>query len=240
VGLGIRTALITLLASVTDISTTAPTIASMVGLGRHRLRARSSADTSMAFGRALALRRAGDRSGGSSSSSPATVILAVGLKLASLSTYASFGYSLAVVAVVMAAADARSGAERTGRARLLRAERKAARQPGQAAASKAGRSRIERWAEWVGARPVQAGMVALVVCSPSPRPCSVCTWPQDAGSQPESNTTRQAGSRHDRIRCRRERPAHRGARPDALPSVLVDGVVASLRSGPGSRWCRSP
>jgi RND superfamily putative drug exporter len=54
-------------------------------------------------------------------------------------------------------------------------------------------TQIARWAGFVGRHPVSAGLASLLVLGALAAPVvGMRTWPQDAGSQPESNTTRQA------------------------------------------------
>ena len=125
-----------------------------------------------------------------------TVLVSLfGLRLAGLPVYSSFGYAtFAVVGAVMLASvtlvPALCGL--AGR-RVLRAPR-APRAARRAAAATGRRRRTERWA----ARRRRAGrspsaLAALVVLLVLAAPVlGMRTWPQDAGSQPTSNTTRLA------------------------------------------------
>ncbi len=233
-GVGVGSAIITVLAAVTDISTSAPTVASMVGLGvgidyalllvsRHVEGLRQGLSPRDAAAEATAT------AGSSVILAGVTVLVSLfGLKLSTLPVYASFGYAtFAVVGAVMVAAvtlvPAMLGL--AGRRVLPRRERSgtavhqvAAGKPGaavhqvttgkpgtpvhqvttgnpgtvrQAAAAKPGAT--ERWARRVGARPIPSALAALVVLLALAAPVlGMRTWPQDAGSQPETNTTRIA------------------------------------------------
>ncbi|MFD7733146.1 MMPL family transporter [Kitasatospora phosalacinea] len=215
-GIGAGTGLITLLSAVTDISDIAPTVASMVGLGvgidyalllvaRHVEGLRRGLDV-----RAAAV-EANATAGSSVVVAGATVLVSLfGLKLAGLSTYASFGYAtFATVGAVMLAAltlvPALAGL--SGPRLLRRAERRAlAAAPVAAPApaapapaapvpapAPAAATRTERWARLVGRRPVTAAVLSLVVLLGLAAPVlGMRTWPQDAGSQASGNTTRKA------------------------------------------------
>ncbi|MFE1322329.1 MMPL family transporter [Kitasatospora phosalacinea] len=223
-GIGAGTGLITLLSAVTDISGIAPTVASMVGLGvgidyalllvaRHVEGLRRGLDVRAAAAEANAT------AGSSVVVAGATVLVSLfGLKLAGLSTYASFGYAtFATVGAVMLAAltlvPALAGL--SGPRLLRRAERRArtaapaAEHPAPAAEHRApaaehrapaaehrapaAATRTERWARLVGRRPVAATVLSLVVLLGLAAPVlGMRTWPQDAGSQASGNTTRKA------------------------------------------------
>ncbi|MFF5234187.1 MMPL family transporter [Dactylosporangium sp. NPDC000521] len=238
-GLGVASAVIALLASVTDISTTAPTIATMVGLGvgidyalllvaRHveGLRAGLSPREAAVAANATA--------GASVIVAGLTVLVSLfGLKLATLPVYSSFGYAtFAAVGAVMLASitlvPALCGL--AGHRVLPRAVRKgtvAARdtvaRPGFTA----------RWAALVGRRPVVAALASLLVLAALSAPVlGMRTWPQDAGSQPTSNTTRQA---YDLTAAEFGVGAN-GPLVIAVDTAKVpdvDGLVAALRAVPG-------
>ncbi|GAA1125497.1 MMPL family transporter [Kitasatospora arboriphila] len=196
-GLGLGTGLTTLLAAVTDISPTAPTVASMVGLGvgidyalllvsRHVEGLRKGLTKQQAAAEATATAGASVVVAGS------TVLVALfGLKLAGLPTYSSFGYAtFAVVGAVMLAALTLVPAlcSLVGDRLLRRAER---REPQRR--TQAGPTRTERWARLIGRRPVAAALGSLVVLLALAAPMlHMRTWPQDAGSQASSSTTRKA------------------------------------------------
>ncbi|WP_238010376.1 MMPL family transporter [Dactylosporangium sp. AC04546] len=195
-GLGVATAVIALMERVTDISGTAPTIATMVGIGvgidyalllvaRHveGLRAGLSPREAAAAANATA--------GASVIVAGLTVLVSLfGLKLATLPVYSSFGYAtFAAVGAVMIAAvtlvPALCGL--FGRRVLPRRVRR-----GSAAVSEQA-GFTARWAERVSRRPVLAALLSFVVLAGLAAPMlGMRTWPQDAGSQPTSNTTRQA------------------------------------------------
>ncbi|WP_431681702.1 MMPL family transporter [Kitasatospora sp. KL5] len=196
-GLGLGTALTTLMAAVTDISPTAPTVASMVGLGvgidyalllvsRHVEGLRKGLTKQQAAAEATATAGASVVVAGS------TVLVALfGLRLAGLPTYSSFGYAtFAVVGAVMLAALTLVPAlcSLAGNRLLRRAER---RNPKLKAGN--GPTRTERWAALIGRRPVVAALGSLVVLLALAAPMlHMRTWPQDAGSQAASSTTRKA------------------------------------------------
>jgi RND superfamily putative drug exporter len=203
------------MAAFTDISTLAPTIASMVGIGvgidyalllvtRHTEGLRAGLPVRAAAARANA-------TAGLSVIFAGTTVFAslLGLKLAGLATYSSFGYAtLAVVLAVMLTAvtlvPALVGLAGT---RVLPKRHRAALAAGVVTAGTpsgdvAGTpdvpsTRTRRWAERVGRRPLPWALVALtgllVLAAPV---LDMRTWPQDAGSQPTSDTTRRA---YDRI-----------------------------------------
>ncbi|QKW22736.1 MMPL family transporter [Kitasatospora sp. NA04385] len=211
-GLGAGTGLITLLSAVIDISDIAPTVASMVGLGvgidyalllvsRHVEGLRRGLDA-----RAAAV-ESNATAGSSVVVAGATVLVSLfGLKLAGLSTYASFGYAtFATVGAVMLAALTLvpALAALSGPRLLRRAERRAAataaatNTTATAAAAPTGKApaptRTERWARLIGRRPVTAAVLSLAVLLALAAPMlGMRTWPQDAGSQATGNTTRKA------------------------------------------------
>ena len=194
-GLAAGTGGITLLASTMRVSTSAPTVASMVGLGvgidyalllvvRHVENLRLGDDVLEAAGRAVAT------AGRSVVFAAATVLVSLmGLRLGGLSTYDSFGLATAIAVAFVAAAAltlvpalCRFG----GRKLLPRAVRR----------NRPVRSReplTARWAERVGRRPLIWCLVSLgallVLAAPV---LDLRTWPGDASSQPAQATTRQA------------------------------------------------
>ncbi|GGU96108.1 membrane protein [Kitasatospora herbaricolor] len=198
-GLGLGSALVYLLAAVTDISATAPTVATMVGLGvgidyalllvsRHVEGLRKGLTPQRAAAEATAT------AGSSVVVAGSTVLVSLlGLKLAGLATYSSFGYATFVVvgAVMLASLTLVPALCSLAGPRLLRrAERRGAGKP---AAGPAGPTRTERWARLIGRRPVAAALTSLVVMLALAAPMlAMRTWPQDAGIQAESNTTRKA------------------------------------------------
>jgi RND superfamily putative drug exporter len=236
-GLGVASAVIALLETVTDISGTAPTIATMVGLGvgidyalllvaRHveGLRAGLTAREAAAAANATA--------GASVIVAGLTVLVSLfGLKLATLPVYSSFGYAtFAAVGAVMIASvtlvPALCGL--AGDRVLPRAARKAT-----PAARTTRPGWTARWAELVGRRPVVAALASLLVLAALAAPVlGMRTWPQDAGSQPTSNTTRQA---YD-LTSAEFGPGANGPLVIAVDTTKVpdvDGLVAALRAQPG-------
>ncbi|MBM2618371.1 MMPL family transporter [Actinoplanes sp. LDG1-06] len=187
-GLAASSACVTLLARVTDVSGIAPTVATMVGLGvgidyalllvaRHveGLRAGLSPLEAAAHANATA--------GKSVVVAGLTVLVSLfGLKLSTLPVYSSFGYAtFFAVTCVMAAALTLVPA-----LCALAGPRLKVRQ-------QVGPTLTARWATRVGRRPVLATVGALLVLAVLAAPMlGMRTWPQDAGSQPESNTTRTA------------------------------------------------
>ncbi|MDG6108081.1 MMPL family transporter [Dactylosporangium aurantiacum] len=246
-GLGVATAVIALLEKVTDISGTAPTIATMVGLGvgidyalllvaRHveGLRAGLTPREAAAAANATA--------GSSVIVAGLTVLVSLfGLKLSTLPVYSSFGYAtFAAVGAVMVASvtlvPALCGL--AGRRVLPRKARRAAAGTTTGAAPAAGAEGAPagwtaRWATVVGRRPVVAALGSLLVLAALSAPVlGMRTWPQDAGSQPTSNTTRLA---YD-LTSTEFGPGANGPLVIAVDTAKVpdvDGLVAALRAQPG-------
>ncbi|MFJ8041927.1 MMPL family transporter [Kitasatospora sp. NPDC096147] len=202
-GLGLGTALTTLLSAVTDISATAPTVATMVGLGvgidyalllvsRHVEGLRRGLTPREAAAEATAT------AGSSVVIAGATVLVSLlGLRLAGLSTYSSFGYATFVVvgAVMLASLTLVPALCAMAGPRLLRKAERLGWKPGVAFGRKGtdGPTRTERWAQLIGRRPVAGALASLVVLLALAAPMlGMRTWPQDAGSQAADHTTRQA------------------------------------------------
>jgi len=234
VGLGVGTSGITLIAATTDVSTIAPTLGSMVGIGvgidyalllvtRHVEGLRAGLSVREAAGRATAT------AGTSVVFAGITVILSLmGLRLVGLNTYVTTGFTTAVVvaAVVVTAVTlvpALCGLAghrllgRRGRAALAagaagtgsepagsRAEIQDANPSGadlgsadlngsKASGPSARRTFTAAWAERVGRRPLPWALGSLAVLLLLAAPVlGMRTWPQDAGSQPDSVTQRRA------------------------------------------------
>ncbi|WP_433210210.1 MMPL family transporter [Dactylosporangium sp. CS-047395] len=234
-GLGIATAVIALLEKVTDISNTAPTVATMVGLGvgidyALLLVARHIEGLRRGLSPRAAAAEANATAGASVVVAGLTVLVSLfGLKLATLPVYSSFGYAtFAAVVAVMAAAltlvPALCG---------LAGHRVLPRKVRRSAAVVEKPSLTGRWAAAVGRRPVLAALAALVVLAALAAPMlGMRTWPQDAGSQPTSNTTRQA---YDLVSAEFG-PGANGPLLLAVDTTKVsdvDGLVARLRTEPG-------
>jgi len=194
-GLGVGSAGVTLLAAVMDVSTAAPTVATMVGLGvgidyalllvtRHVENLREGYDVRRSAARATAT------AGRSVVFASATVLVSLmGLRLAGLSVYSSFGFATAIAVVAVAAAAITLVPALLGLAKhrvLPRRHRK-------------GRVREERpsltarWAAKVGRRPLPWALAALLLMITLAAPAlAMRTWPQDAGSRPTDQTARKA------------------------------------------------
>ena len=194
VGLGVGSAGLTLLAATMDVSTAAPMVASMVGLGvgidyalllltRHVEYLRQGYDVPEAAGRAAAT------AGRSVVFASATVLVSLlGLRLAGLSTYSSFGFAtaIAVVTVAVAALTLVPVFSRFAGRRLLPRKVRKGRESTKAPLT-------ARWAQRVANRPlpwaIGAALLMIAIALPA---LSMRTWPQDASSQSTETTTRRA------------------------------------------------
>ncbi|WP_338889858.1 MMPL family transporter [Rhodococcus sovatensis] len=191
IGVGIGSGIVAVLASFTQISPMAPTIATMVGIG-----------VGIDYALLLVTRFAdGLRSGMTSKESAAhanstagvsvvyagtTVLLCLlGLRLAGLPVYASMGYAtLAVVGAVMLTSITVVPAlcALAGTKLLPRMPRRGG-----------GQARTEKWARMVCRRPAAWTLAALMLLAVLAAPVlDMRMWPQNAGTQPTSNTTRLA------------------------------------------------
>ncbi|MEQ6900846.1 MMPL family transporter [Nocardioides sp. YIM 152588] len=213
-----------LLAAVTDVSPTAPTVATMVGLGvgidyallivtRHVARLRAGDTPRQAAATATAV------AGRSVLGAGLTVLVSLmGLRLAGLPTFSTFGFATALAVIgVMAAALTLVPAlcALAGRRLLPRAVRREAsespvdrgfRRLGAVATPAKrpnhlsgvtggadGEPLAGRWARVVARRPVVWGSLALVLLVALGAPAlGMRTWPQDGGSDPVGSTTRAA------------------------------------------------
>jgi RND superfamily putative drug exporter len=195
VGLGVGSAGITLLAAVMDVSTAAPMVATMVGLGvgidyalllvtRHAEYLRAGHTVPEAAGRAAA-------TAGRSVVFAATTVLVslLGLRLAGLPVYSSFGFAtaIAVLCVMAASLTLVPVLCRFAGLRLLpRRVRRGAARP-EATPFTA------RWASRVGRNPLPWAIAAVVVMLTLALPAlDMRTWPQDPSSQSTELTTRRA------------------------------------------------
>ncbi len=193
-GLAVGSAGVTLLAAAMDVSTAAPMVASMVGLGvgidyalllvtRHVEYLRAGHSIPDAAGRAAAT------AGRSVVFASSTVLVSLlGLRLAGLPVYSSFGFAtaIAVLSVMAAALTLVPALCRFAGMRLLprrvRKARVATRVPFTA-----------RWAARVGRRPLPWAIAATVVMLGLAVPAlDMRTWPQDPSSQSTEVTTRRA------------------------------------------------
>jgi putative drug exporter of the RND superfamily len=193
IGLGAASAGIACLAGLINVSTIAPTIASMVGLGvgiDYALLIVSRHFEGLDAG--LPVRESAARAtakGGESVVFAGLTVLAslLGLRLAGLPVYASFGYAtaIALLSVMLAAITLVPALCSLAGPRLVRSIGHHLKAPGSTS--------IERWANRVGRRPLPWALGALLLIALLAAPVFVMrTWPQDASSQPTSNTTRRA------------------------------------------------
>lgn len=237
-GLGVGSSGVLLLAAVMDVSTTAPTVATMVALGvgidyallmltRHVEGLRAGLGVREAAATATAT------AGRSVVVAGATVLVSLmGLGLAGLSTYASFGTATAVgVVSVMAAALTLvpAGLAFAGTRVLPRRVRSGTALP------PARRPLAARWATRVGARPLPWALGALLLLLTLALPVlDLRIWPADVSAQPEESTTRQA---HDLV----DEAFGPGANGpflvavdlDVLPAAELGGLRADLAAAPG-------
>jgi RND superfamily putative drug exporter len=199
IGLGVGTSAIGVLSALMDVSTIAPTIASMVGIGvgidyalllvtRHVEALRRGLPVREAAAEATAT------AGASVVFAGLTVLASLlGLRLASLPVYSSFGYAtaLVVLAVMLTAITLVPALCGLAGMRLLRKrDRGVVQAPAVAAQHGAATA---RWAARVGRHPLPWALGALAVLLTLAAPVlGMRTWPQNAGSQPDSNTTRRA------------------------------------------------
>jgi putative drug exporter of the RND superfamily len=196
-GLGAGTAVTALLAGGIEISTEAPTVASMVGLGvgidySLLLVTRHVEGLRAGLAPVRAAERAASTAGSSVIIAGLTVVVSLlGLQLSTLETYSTIGYATAIcVTAVMLAALTLVPAlcALAGRRILPRREREAADSP-----PAARRTRTEAWASWVTRRPAIMAAVSVAVLLALAAPVlGMRTWPDDAGSQPAGSTVRQA------------------------------------------------
>ena len=194
-GLAVGSAGVTLLAGTMDVSTAAPTVATMVGLGvgidyalllvnRHVEFLGQGLPKHEAAGRAMAT------AGRSVVFASVTVLISLmGLKLGGLPVYATFGYATAIAVVAVLAAALTLVPALCGLAgnRLLPRRTRT----GRARAEKA--PLTARWARGVVKRPVAAALAALVFLLLLAAPVlGMRTWPQDGSSAGEETSQRQA------------------------------------------------
>jgi RND superfamily putative drug exporter len=199
-GLGISTGAVMLLGAVIDVSTIAPTIAMMVGLGvgidyalliaiRLVEYLRKGHDITDAAGRAVAT------AGRSVVFAGLTVLISLmGLRLSGLATYASFGFAtaIAVISVMAAALTLVPALSRLAGRRVM--PRKARHLPPSTTPEREEAPTLtERWASKVGRKPlpwaIGAALVMIVLALPV---LDLRTWPQDPSTQSTDLTTRQA------------------------------------------------
>ncbi|MEU5988595.1 MMPL family transporter [Spirillospora sp. NPDC047418] len=195
-GLGAGVSGITLVAAVTDVATTAPTLATMVGLGvgidyalfiltRHREGLAAGLDVPEAAGRAIAT------AGLSVLFAGFTVLLALcGLVLSRIPVFMTMGFTtgLVVAATVLSALTLLPAVLGLAGRRVLRRRDRA-----EGTTITVESPRVRRWAGHVGRHPwpwlLAASVLMLALAAPA---LGMRTWPSDASSEPASNTVRQA------------------------------------------------
>ena len=194
VGVGAGTAAITVLAGFTDVSPTAPTIATMVGVGvgidyALLLATRFREGLERGLSTIDAAAEATETAGASVLTAGMTVLVSLlGLRVAGLPVISSFGYAtfLMVVFVMTASvtlvpalcAMAGHRIQRRWHFRRPRVRRQLL---------------TERWTRSINAHPAISTVLALAFLLACAAPAlGLRTWPQDASSQPTSNTTRVA------------------------------------------------
>ncbi len=198
IGLGIGSAGITLLAATMDVSPTAPTVATMVGLGvgidyalllitRHVEFLRTGLTVREAAARAEAT------AGRSVVFASATVLVSLmGLRLAGLPTYSAFGFATAIAVVAVMATALTLVPAFAGIAGHRLMPRKVRRHPGLGDVGTR-EPLTARWAARVGRRPLPWALAAVLLLVTLAAPSlAMRTWPQDASVQSEDLTTRQA------------------------------------------------
>ena len=203
-GLAIASAAIGLLSAAMEVSPSAPLVATMVGLGVGIDYALLVVSRNIEFLHAgvdpvESAARAAATAGRSATFAALTVLISLmGLRLAGLATYSSFGFATAIAVVAMLGATlvVVPAVCRLCGHRLL--SRKARRPIVDDAAQRIHRPTLTaRWAAAVGRRPVAFGLVAVIVMITLAIPAlGMRTWPQDSGAQSTELTTRRA---HDLI-----------------------------------------
>ncbi|MEP9365352.1 MMPL family transporter [Nocardioides sp. CN2-186] len=194
-GLAVGSAGVTLLASVMDVSTSAPTVASMVGLGvgidyalllvtRHVEFLGQGVDKREAAGRAMAT------AGRSVVFASATVLISLmGLRFGGLPVYSTFGYATAIAVVSVLAAAITLVPALCGLAGNRLLPRKV-RKNRPASSTK---PLTARWAAGVSKRPVAAALAALTFLLLLAAPTlGMRTWPQDGSSNSTETSQRRA------------------------------------------------
>ena len=243
VGLGVGSAGITLLAAVMDVSTAAPMVATMVGLGvgidyALLLVTRHAEYLAQGFSVTESAGRAAATAGRSVVFAASTVLVSLmGLRLAGLPVYSSFGFSTAIAVLCVMAASLTLVpvlCRFAGRRLLPRSVR---RDGAERAAHGAGADVVgsnaparmpltARWAARVAKRPllwaVAAAIVMLTLAVPA---LDMRTWPQDPSSQSTEISPRRA---YDLVSAEFG-PGSNGPLTVVVDrSALGDGAVASL------------
>ncbi|KQW53173.1 hypothetical protein ASC77_02430 [Nocardioides sp. Root1257] len=194
-GLAVGSAGVTLLAGVMDVSTAAPTVATMVGLGvgidyalllvtRHVEFLGQGLDKREAAGRAMAT------AGRSVVFASATVLISLmGLRFGGLPVYSTFGYATAIAVISVLAAALTLVPALCGLAGQRLMPRKVRKN--RAASTK--KPLTARWAAGVSKRPVAAALAALTFLLLLAAPTlGMRTWPQDGSSNSTETSQRRA------------------------------------------------
>ena len=195
-GLAVGSAGVTLLAGLTDVATSAPTLATMVGLGvgidyalflvtRHRTGLAAGLPVDEAAGRANAT------AGQSVVFAGATVLVAIsGLAFSGIGGFATMGYATAIVVfvTVIAAVTLLPALLGLAKTRLYRRGAGVKRSLPEAHSGAAA-----RLARIVGTRPLPwlLGSLAVLLALAAPA-LEMRIGQSDAGNEPQSNTARQA------------------------------------------------
>jgi RND superfamily putative drug exporter len=197
-GLAIGTSGITLLAALTDMSTNAPTLASMVGLGvgidyalfivtRHRDNLARGMSVPESAGRATAT------AGQSVIFAGGTVLVALtGLQFSGVPDFATMGYATGLVVLVTVLAAITLLPALLG-ALKYRVYSRRARRAGRFESSMSHSPTAARFARMVGRRPVAwlVGSVLTLLALAAPA-LGMSIGQSDAGNEPEGSTIRQA------------------------------------------------
>ncbi len=244
-GLGVGSSGVLLLAAVMDVSSSAPTVATMVSLGvgidyalllvtRHveGLRAGRSVVDAAAHATATAGRSVVFAGG--------TVLVSLmGLGLAGLQTYATFGIATAIGVVSVMAAALTVVPAALGLAGLRVLPRRVRR-------SVAPRSSAQpfaaRWAERVGRRPLPWALGALLVLLTLATPVTdLRLWPADISAQPVESTTRQANDLiADAFGPGANGPFLVAVDLDQVPAADLEALRAELAAVPGVAGVAEP
>ncbi|MFD0686618.1 MMPL family transporter [Actinomadura fibrosa] len=235
-GLGAGVSGITLLAAFTDVATTAPTLAIMVGLGvgidyalfiltRHREGLAAGFDVPESAGRAIAT------AGQSVVFAGGTVLLALcGLVLSRIPVFMTMGFAtgLVVAATMLSAVTLLPAVLGLAGTRVLRRRDRAA-----GATISTDSPRVRRWAEHVGRHPWPwLGAVLVLMLALAAPALGMRTWPSDSSSEPTSSTVRQA---YDLLAD----GYGDGANGPLLVAVDLRKVEASALPGLGERLART-
>ncbi|MEE4025610.1 MMPL family transporter [Gordonia sp. PKS22-38] len=243
-GLVAGSAGVMILAAFMNVSPTAPMMATMVGLGvgidyallvvsRHVEFLRRGHDPIEAAARSVA-------TAGRSAVFAATTVLVslLGLPLAGLPTYSSFGFATATAVLAMLASTLFLVPVLCRLAGRRIVPRKVRTSSTVAPADATGPTRAPlsaRWATRVGTRPVAAIVIAVTVILALAAPAlSMRTWPQDSGAQSTELTTRKA---HDLLAAEYGPGANAGvtivAPTDRVDAAQLDAALAAVESTDG-------